>query len=155
MLSQPAILSLILSITFGAPIITIALILFGAPITTHQLQTVLCAVHISLLTSLPLFYVHGVDGPKWIQVAALNAPIDEVFGAALGALVGAWVGAIPIPLDWYVASLSSHFSSCTDSTRDREWQKWPITIITGAYIGYAVGKVLGGYVFKGSKLKMS
>lgn len=59
-------------------------------------------MHIALLTSLPLFYVHGVDGAKWTQVAALNAPLDEVFGAALGTLMGAWVGAIPIPLDWYV-----------------------------------------------------
>lgn len=97
---QPAILSLVLSVTLGAPVIALALILFGAPITTHQLHTVLCGVHISLLTSLPLFYVHGVDGPKWTQVAALNAPVDEVFGAVLGALVGAWAGAIPIPLDW-------------------------------------------------------
>lgn len=91
-----------LSVSLGAPVIAAGLILFGAPITTHQLHTVLCGVHIALLTSLPLFYVHGVDGPRWTQVAALNAPVDEVFGAALGALVGAWVGAIPIPLDWYV-----------------------------------------------------
>lgn len=76
------------------------LILFGAPVTSHQLQTVLCGVHVSILTALPLFYVHGVDGPKWMQVAALDAPVDEVFGSALGALVGAWIGAIPIPLDW-------------------------------------------------------
>lgn len=38
--------------------------------------------------------------------------------------------------------------------RDREWQKWPITIVTGAYLGYAVGKVLGGYVFRGARIKM-
>ncbi|KAJ9637686.1 Glycosylphosphatidylinositol (GPI) anchor assembly protein [Coniosporium tulheliwenetii] len=52
--------------------------------------------------------------------------MDEVYGAALGTLLGAWVGAIPIPLDW-----------------DREWQKWPVTIVTGAYIGFAAGKLAG------------
>ena len=30
----------------------------------------------------------------------LLLPIDEVFGAALGTLIGAWLGAVPIPLDW-------------------------------------------------------
>jgi hypothetical protein len=48
--------------------------------------------------------------------------------------------------------------ACTDeekpltSRRDREWQKWPVTIVTGAYIGYAVGKLLGGTVLKGKKI---
>lgn len=35
--------------------------------------------------------------------------------------------------------------------RDREWQKWPVTILTGAYIGYLVGKSLGS-TFHGKKL---
>lgn len=26
---------------------------------------------------------------------------------------------------------------------DREWQKWPVTIVTGAYAGYVLGKSLG------------
>jgi hypothetical protein len=38
------------------------------------------------------------------------------------------------------------------SSRDRAWQKWPVTIITGAYIGYAVGKLLGGTLLKGKKI---
>ena len=36
--------------------------------------------------------------------------------------------------------------------RDREWQKWPVTIVTGAYIGYAVGKLLGGTLLKGKRI---
>lgn len=36
--------------------------------------------------------------------------------------------------------------------RDREWQKWPITIVTGAYIGFAVGKTVGGTLLKGKKI---
>lgn len=36
--------------------------------------------------------------------------------------------------------------------RDREWQKWPITIVTGAYLGYVVGKLVGGYLLKGKRI---
>jgi phosphatidylinositol glycan class F len=57
---------------------------------------------------------------------------------SIGACVGAWVGAIPIPLDW-----------------DREWQKWPVTIIAGLYAGAVVGKVLGAHVVKGARVTIS
>lgn len=69
---------------------------------------------------------------------SLQLPIDELFGMTLGACVGSWIGAIPIPLDW-----------------DREWQKWPVTIVTGLYVGAVVGKLAGAYVFKGWKIMIS
>lgn len=46
------------------------------------------------------------------------------------------MGAVPIPLDW-----------------DREWQKWPVTIVTGAYAGYVVGKLVGGWVLRGRRVE--
>ena len=52
--------------------------------------------------------------------------------------MGAWAGAVPIPLDW-----------------DREWQKWPVTIVAGMYAGAVVGKVLGAHVVKGRQIKIS
>lgn len=45
--------------------------------------------------------------------------------AAVGAVVGAWLGAIPIPLDW-----------------DRVWQRWPVTPLVGAVGGWAVGRLV-------------
>ena len=54
----------------------------------------------ALLAGTPLAYVLGVDGESWRAAAALMLPLDEVYGAAVGALLGAWVGAVPIPLDW-------------------------------------------------------
>ncbi|TKX23302.1 putative GPI biosynthesis protein family Pig-F protein [Elsinoe australis] len=128
----PALLSLTLTLTFGTPLLTALLLLFGAPFTSHQLHTLLCGAHIALLAAPQLVYVHGVVADKWLAIASLSVPIDEVFGASLGACVGAWVGAVPIPLDW-----------------DREWQRWPVTILAGAYGGWAVGKVLGGTVGRG------
>lgn len=37
--------------------------------------------------------------------------------------------------------------------RDRDWQKWPITIVTGAYIGFVVGQFAGGYLLKGKRIE--
>ncbi|KAG7009847.1 GPI biosynthesis protein [Physcia stellaris] len=111
----PALLSLLLTLTLVPPILFAILVLFGAPLTTHLPHTYLLATHIALLTALPLFYVHGVDGRMWREVSGAALPGDEVWGGAVGTVLGAWVGAVPIPLDW-----------------DREWQKWPVTIVTGA-----------------------
>ncbi|RYO36498.1 hypothetical protein AA0111_g2814 [Alternaria arborescens] len=131
----PAFLSLLLALIAATPLLTATLVLFGAPVSSHYWHTLLCGAHIALLSTLPLVYVHGVDGETWRQIVALLLPIDEVYGGLIGTVLGAWLGAVPIPLDW-----------------DREWQKWPVTIVTGAYIGYAVGKLLGGTLLKGTKI---
>lgn len=129
--------ALLLSL-FSVPVLTAIQILFGAPVTSHLLHTLLSSAHIALLAIFPLIYVHGADSKKWREIVSFYSPIDEVFGGAAGAFLGAWVGAVPIPLDW-----------------DREWQKWPVTIITGAYLGYALGKVAGGWVFRGKRIELS
>lgn len=41
---------------------------------------------------------------------------------AQGAVIGAWLGAWPMPLDW-----------------ERPWQEWPICVTYGAIAGYSVG----------------
>ena len=134
--SQDIIVSLAASL-LSVPALTVLQVFFGAPLTTHLLHTTLTSAHIALLAVFPLLYVHGFSTPKWIEIISAQCPADEVFGGAVGAFVGAWLGAIPIPLDW-----------------DREWQKWPVTIISGAYAGYVAGKILGGYVFKGKKVDL-
>ncbi|KAI5801467.1 GPI-anchor biosynthesis protein-like protein [Peziza echinospora] len=131
----PITLSLLFALTVGTAVISSLLVLFGAPFTTHHRSTILCAAHISMLSIFPLVYNNGVDGSNWRSIVAALMPLDEVYAAAIGTFIGAWAGAVPIPLDW-----------------DREWQKWPVTILTGAYLGYALGKIGGMYVFKGKKL---
>jgi GPI ethanolamine phosphate transferase 2/3 subunit F len=90
---------------------------------------------LALLALFPLFYVRGVDAGSWLAIGSALAPFDETFGGCAGALFGAWLGAVPIPLDW-----------------DREWQKWPVTILAGLYGGYIVGKLLGGSLLFGKKM---
>ncbi|KAI8963768.1 PIG-F-domain-containing protein [Daldinia sp. FL1419] len=107
----------------------IILVLFGAPFLTHVENTFLCSTHLSILGLFPLFYTRGVSSRDWHEILSASAPLDEAFGGLIGACVGAWLGAVPIPLDW-----------------DREWQKWPVTIVCGIYAGYLVGKLLGGTV---------
>ena len=135
---QPVFFSFVLTMTISVPILSITLVLFGAPITTHHLHTLLLALHLALLTTPPLFYAHGLDASTWVEIVSLQSPIDAVYGMSLGACLGAWVGALPIPLDW-----------------DREWQKWPFTIVVGLYIGAVVGKLGGGYLFQGKKTKFT
>lgn len=91
---KPAIISLLLCLSLAAPLLTVILILFGAPLTTHFWHNLLCATHISLLGVLPLFYVHGVDARMWREISGACLPFDEVWGGLVGAIVGAWLGAV-------------------------------------------------------------
>ena len=104
-LKKAALLSHLLTILLAAPVCTILLILFGGPLTTHFLHNILCASHMSLLAVLPLFYVYGVDAEIWNEIISAILPFDEVWGGTVGTVLGAWFGAVPIPLDWYVENL--------------------------------------------------
>ncbi|RWA05698.1 hypothetical protein EKO27_g9407 [Xylaria grammica] len=125
--------ALVLSIV-SAGALHVLLVLFGAPFLTHVPHTFFCSFHLSLLGLYPLFYTRGVSGRDWLEILSARAPFDEGFGGLVGASVGAWLGAVPIPLDW-----------------DREWQKWPVTILCGVYAGYTVGKLIGGTLAFGKR----
>ncbi|OAA70984.1 GPI biosynthesis protein Pig-F [Akanthomyces lecanii RCEF 1005] len=132
--SQSAIIALALS-TLTIPALYALLVLFGAPFLEHTAGTVLCAAHFALLAVFPLVYARGLDRPALVAVAGAAAPLDETFGGLVGAAAGAWLGAVPIPLDW-----------------DRDWQRWPVTIVVGAYLGAAAGSLLAGTVLYGKRL---
>lgn len=135
--AQTAILALLLSLFAATPVFFVLMVLLGAPLTTHHAETLLCAAHIALLFAPPLFYTRGVEPRAWREVAALMLPGDAVWGGSLGVIVGSWLGAVPIPLDW-----------------DRDWQRWPVTIVAGAYAGWAAGRVLGEFVLLGKRVPM-
>ncbi|KAJ5718974.1 hypothetical protein N7493_007429 [Penicillium malachiteum] len=107
---MPAFLSVALTFLIATPVIAVLLVLFA---------------HMALLSSSGLTYVHGIDASLWKEVWGFARPADAVWGGAFGTVLGAWFGAIPIPLDW-----------------DRPWQAFPITILAGAYMGYVVGTLV-------------
>lgn len=117
------------------PAVHVFFTLFGAPFLDHVAHTLLCAAHFGLLGLFPIFYARGIDRQALMAVAGACAPLDETFGALAGAVLGAWMGAVPIPLDW-----------------DREWQKWPVTIVVGLYVGSCMGSKMAGTLLYGTRV---
>jgi phosphatidylinositol glycan class F len=113
------------------PAVHVLFVLFGAPLLDHVLRTLLCSAHFSLLALFPVFYVRGLDTQALFAIAGASAPLDETSGGLLGAVLGAWLGAVPIPLDW-----------------DRDWQAWPVTVVVGMFVGSGlVAKICGSVPF--------
>ena len=81
--------------------------------TTHVLQTILAALHIALLSTYPLSSSIKPNPENIRQLVTLeyDAEFDVMkwtYWGAIGTVIGGWLGAVPIPLDW-----------------DREWQVCP------------------------------
>ncbi|ERS97674.1 hypothetical protein HMPREF1624_05845 [Sporothrix schenckii ATCC 58251] len=123
-------LSLVLT-ALATPLVHLVLVLFGAPFLAQIRRTFLCAAHLAVLGLYPVIYTRGTDGTgAWRALASGSQTakqLDAAVGGLWGACAGAWLGAVPIPLDW-----------------DRSWQQWPITVVVGIYLGHAVGRMLGG-----------
>lgn len=110
--------------------------LLGAPGATW-LRTLLVSLHLAFLTvwvpiyilGFPSLYDAGVaDRYRLTRLFAQWTPETRLetllLYPAVGATLGAWVGAVPMALDW-----------------DRPWQAWPLALLVGS----AVGFVAGGY----------
>ncbi|GMM51149.1 hypothetical protein DASB73_021070 [Starmerella bacillaris] len=120
-----ALLTAFLSILI-TPLISLVLVLLGSPVTNSVYETLLLALLLSVLAFQPLMTIYGFDSKFWLDLVSMKLPPSEINCSSWGSLIGAWLGVIPIALDW-----------------DRNWQAYPITIVLGAYIGYVVGMVIG------------
>lgn len=100
---------------------------FGAPVFSAHEETSAFAALLTILAALPAVLVSGPDRAELERVFLSDdaGPLGQLlFRKALGAVVGAWLGAFPIPLDW-----------------DRAWQAWPITCCVGAVAGHFVASL--------------
>ncbi|XP_060070612.1 phosphatidylinositol-glycan biosynthesis class F protein-like [Ylistrum balloti] len=105
-------------------------VLFGAPFITSVAETFHFALLLTTTTVLPSLCVLGINFSTWVRVYAQNCPDvgaeSILYYSSIGSVLGAWLGALPIPLDW-----------------DRPWQVWPITCVLGNLGGYLLGVCAG------------
>ncbi|KAF4323026.1 hypothetical protein BBO99_00003408 [Phytophthora kernoviae] len=116
----------ILGLLQGTAVFHVTIVLFGAPVVELWMQTLLLAVLISSCTTMPLAIYLGCAPRKWLDLL-LELRVGDtqelyLTCSTIGAMLGAYIGALPIPLDW-----------------DRPWQQWPLTCLYGTLFGHAVG----------------
>lgn len=104
------------------------LVLYGAPLIDSALETFSLAVLLTSLTTVRCLCVLGPNVQAWIRVFSRHGAMS-VWDTCLQitvacTLVGAWLGAFPIPLDW-----------------DRPWQVWPVSCSFGATFGFLTGLI--------------
>ena len=99
-------------------------ICFGAPVLADQPETCGFSALITVLAFVPAILTFGPDYESLESVFFQRRNKSEdplghlLFALGLGSVIGAWLGALPIPLDW-----------------DRPWQVWPVTCAFGSYCG--------------------
>ena len=105
-------------------------VLFGAPFFEQYSETWHLAAVVSTTAITPLFSVLDSRPATWGRVLLANEDITRSERAlqlvAAASVVGAWLGAFPIPLDW-----------------DRPWQRWPVSVVIGAVYGAAAARLAG------------
>jgi len=92
-------------------------ICFGAPLFQTAHQTLLLSTFIGFLLILSLQKTTPLKVPSVHWLAHLLNPISNRL-----AIIGAWMGAFVIPLDW-----------------DRDWQVWPVPCLGSTWIGFSIG----------------
>ncbi|KAJ0076093.1 hypothetical protein Patl1_34816 [Pistacia atlantica] len=87
-----------------------------------------CGHSVCEMRFVPAASVYGSLWEDWQLIFAHTKPngsVDYMICLpAHGAVIGAWFGAWPMPLDW-----------------ERPWQEWPICVSYGAMVGYLIGMV--------------
>ncbi|KAI8066437.1 GPI biosynthesis protein Pig-F [Gongronella butleri] len=117
----------------------VVLVLFGASIAHEVYNTLLFAAYLAVITVMAAFQtLSPSSGQIWVKVYLQHAPttIHEIYAytQVICALIGSWVGAIVLPLDW-----------------ETDWQKWPISCVVSTFLGHLVG-VIAGFVWSSLKL---
>ncbi|CAE6433589.1 unnamed protein product [Rhizoctonia solani] len=137
-LGTKALQDALMAVGFTSPLLFALLVLFGAPMNSHSISTAFLAILLSILTVWTPAYTFGLPSitsqtlkaeerrQKWIGLFlefSARSPVDRaVVFPAIGAIIGCWLGALPMPLDW-----------------DRPWQAWPLTSAYMAVIGHLIG----------------
>uniref|UniRef100_A0A0E0QX92 Phosphatidylinositol-glycan biosynthesis class F protein n=1 Tax=Oryza rufipogon TaxID=4529 RepID=A0A0E0QX92_ORYRU len=117
----------------GAFLNAFGAIVLGAPIgIKYWAATTYWSLLMSLFTIVPAACVFGASKVNWQAVLSHSIycgstdAVDYMISApAHGAVIGAWLGAWPMPLDW-----------------ERPWQEWPISVTYGSVAGHLIGMAI-------------
>ncbi|XP_012260408.1 phosphatidylinositol-glycan biosynthesis class F protein [Athalia rosae] len=119
------ILKFLISFVITAFVYYIIVILFGCPLLTHHEETIMLTTTLTSLTLIPASLHLGIDESVALLTGAplqtSNVIVEAVQRNIKATLLGTWIGATVIPLDW-----------------NKPWQTWPIPCIIGALLGYMV-----------------
>ncbi|KAJ6846467.1 phosphatidylinositol-glycan biosynthesis class F protein [Iris pallida] len=124
----------LLALPIGALLNSFGAIVLGAPVgIKYWISTIYWSLLMSLLTFVPAVCVFGSSKTDWqtvLSVSKLSESVDCMISMpAHGAVIGAWLGAWPMPLDW-----------------EKPWQEWPICVTYGAIAGYLFGLASSMYI---------
>ncbi|XP_052175345.1 PIGF/3-ketodihydrosphingosine reductase fusion protein [Diospyros lotus] len=119
----------VLGLPAGAVVNALGAIALGAPVgIKYLMRTLNWSMLMSLFTVVPAASVFGSSWTDWQRILAHTKPMSSIDYMiclpAHGAVIGAWFGAWPMPLDW-----------------ERPWQEWPICVSYGAIAGYSIAMV--------------
>ncbi|KAJ2811896.1 hypothetical protein H4S07_001764 [Coemansia furcata] len=120
-----AVLRMALATLAAALAIALGLVLFGAPLASKHGETFMAALNMALLGVTPAILTLKPTAEAWRKALLLGGQgVPERWAAGLfwPTFAAAWSAAYFIPLDW-----------------DRPWQKWPIPIVGGAFLGNLAG----------------
>jgi phosphatidylinositol glycan class F len=102
-------------------------VVYGAELFSNHEQTFMFCALLTLLTVFPICLnlghrsiIHLISGHKPINVLHYY-----FYRNIRGTLLGAWLGAFVIPLDW-----------------DKPWQEWPISCSLGALVGFTASNYI-------------
>ncbi|XP_062096734.1 PIGF/3-ketodihydrosphingosine reductase fusion protein isoform X3 [Humulus lupulus] len=120
-----AMVNAFVAIALGTPI---GVKYFSKTINWSMMMSLFTASIIAFLVSqvAPAASAFGSSWTDWQRIFAYTKPVGPIDYMiclpAHGAVIGAWFGAWPMPLDW-----------------ERPWQEWPICVSYGAIAGYLIG----------------
>ncbi|KAL6907399.1 hypothetical protein ACP4OV_002438 [Aristida adscensionis] len=117
----------------GAFLNAFGAVVLGAPVgIKYWVATTYWSLLMCLFTFVPAACVFGASKVDWQNVLSHSiyfTPIDAMYymtsAPCHGAVIGAWLGAWPMPLDW-----------------ERPWQEWPICVTYGAIAGHLAGMLV-------------
>ncbi|KND01475.1 uncharacterized protein SPPG_09103 [Spizellomyces punctatus DAOM BR117] len=115
---------------FGTITFWLIAVLFGAPVFELVEKTWLAAAYLSVLAVFPTGAALKSNTSAWIRLISSTGRLETavermVYYPLVMSVVGAWFGGFVIPLDW-----------------QRDWQKWPVPIVCGAFFGSFAGHSL-------------